>query len=111
MRKNKEENKNIIEIKEEVQVGDTILEPGDRVEILNEMDYSINNSEDLVDLVYNTLMENKQYPQLDLKRIDNSEVDISNRYIEFEYQMDDGRIALVKMNFDIEIGDSIFPKG
>lgn len=36
MRKKEKENKNIIEIKEEVKIGDVILEKGDRVEILDE---------------------------------------------------------------------------
>lgn len=30
------ENRNIIEIKEEVKIGDTFLEKGDKIEILNE---------------------------------------------------------------------------
>jgi hypothetical protein len=47
MRKRKEqENKNVIEVKEEVKIGDYVLEAGDKIEVLNEaygddLDYSI----------------------------------------------------------------------
>lgn len=36
MKKKRTEDKNIIEVKEETQVGDYILEAGDKVEVLNE---------------------------------------------------------------------------
>jgi hypothetical protein len=36
MRKKEQENKNIIEVKEEVKIGDYVLEEGDKVEVLNE---------------------------------------------------------------------------
>lgn len=53
--------------------------------------------EDITDIVYDTLMENKQWPQLDIDKVDDPEVDSKDGLIKFTYLGPDGIWITVKM--------------
>jgi len=42
--------------------------------------------QEITDIVYDTLMQNKQHPQLDLGIVENQEVDNKEGLITFEYE-------------------------
>lgn len=44
------------------------------------------NQQEITDIVYDTLMQNRQHPQLDLSIVDNQEVDKKGGVIFFEYE-------------------------
>ena len=60
-------------------------------EILSEIDYDNDknlqegSSWEMTNLIYDTLFENKQFPQFNVSHVEETECDAKNRYISFEY--------------------------
>jgi hypothetical protein len=58
---------------------------------------------EVVNMVYDTLMKNKQHPQLDLSSVEESEVDANNHQINFlYYNKETGGYDRIKMSFEFE---------
>jgi hypothetical protein len=53
--------------------------------------------QEITDIIYDTLMQNMQYKQLDLNIVDNQEVDSKGGLILFDYDID----TMVKINISI----------
>lgn len=53
------------------------------------------DTKDMTDVIYDTLMQNKQHEQLNLDKVENQEVDRKRGWITFEYE---GKIIYINIH-------------